>query len=93
MRFDDRITQSGFTLLKKEPHPGGEILLAERMIRDEDFGPCWEMLYAIRRKKEDMGQTLLVRADEPYVARRAAAIAAAETFITDSIAVGRLKAN
>jgi len=93
MRFDDRISKSGFRLLTPEPNPGGEILLAERMINDEDYGPCWEMLYAVRRKKEDMGQTVLVRADEPYQARRAATIRAAETFITDSIDCGRLPAS
>lgn len=93
MRFDDRISKSGFRLLTPEPNPGGEILLAERMINDADYGPVWEMLYAIKREKEDMGQTILVRADDPYAARRNAAIKAAETFITDSIAVGRLKAH
>lgn len=93
MRFDDTISKSGFTLLSPEPHPGGDILLAERPMYDDDFGSCKEMLFCIRRGKEDMGQTILVRATDPYQARRRAVIQAARVFITDSIDCGRFPAS
>ncbi len=93
MRFDDRISHSRFTLLSPEPHPGGEILLAERTAWDEDYGAVKEMLFCVRRGKEDMGQTILVKATDTYQARRNAAILAAHVFITDSIECGRFPAS
>jgi hypothetical protein len=92
MRFDDRVTKSGYTLLPPAKHPSGDILLAEKMVWDKDVGASMQMLWAIRRGQEDMGATFFVKVGEPMVARRNTAIKAATQFLADSIEVGRLPA-
>lgn len=93
MNFADRMSNSGFVLLAPEHNPGGDILLGERTAWDEDLGAVVEVMWAIRRGKEDMGRTLMIKHDVPHTIRRAAAIKDAETFIADNIDVGRFPAN
>lgn len=91
MKFNDRVSASGYVLLAKEPNPGGEILLAEKTIWND--GPQVEVLWAIKRDEEDMGQVLTFSTKTPKHIRRQAAIQIANQFIADNIQVGRFKAS